>query len=238
MAASQPTRFNVLIVDPESESRGKLKQAALSLGKFHKVHVVSTLSEGHSKAESGESIDVVFISYRFEREESQAFIKACKSTKQGEGWAFILVLKAGEQKNEVIADAVMNGANGFLFEPYSADHLQEIAELTARVKMENADKRKMAALKMLLQEVTDHLDAVSALKAAGRDPKIAQKKFHDACKKLGDMRAKDAALYYSVLEDVFTHAPLRGGDSYSGVSKRVRARLAKKHMKQLEERYA
>ncbi len=238
VAAPAPARFNVLIVDPDSASRGKLKQAALSLGKFNKVHTTSSTDEALGKTDGVDVIDVVFISYRFSEQQIKEFIAKCKTSKAGAEWAFILVVQAAGQSNEAVANALLGGANGFLFEPYAADDLRAIAELTAQVKSENEDRRKRAAAMILFAEVISHVDAMAVLQAKGRDIKMAKKRLEEKSKALANLKKTDPTIFIESAIEAFGKAPLVGGNRYSGVSKRVKAKLEQQLLKELDTKYA
>ncbi len=120
--------YSILIIDSDGKSRSMLKDVALCLPCFKKVLFCSSLQEGLNFGNGFESIDVVTISHRFTIESVSDFIKEAKKTPKGKQWAFITVLKPSSKQNEIIADNMLNGVDGFLFEPYSADNLREMAE--------------------------------------------------------------------------------------------------------------
>lgn len=230
-------RFNVLIIDPDSASRGKLKQVALALTTFKKVHTISNLREGLAMTSPHESIDIVCLSYRFEEKDIGKFIETAKATEGGKEWAYMAVLKSAEQKNQVVANGVITGIDGFLFEPYSADNMREMAEITAKVKHRNAMNRKKAAMKMILKEVIEHIDAVSFYKSKGKDPITAKKRLAESCQSLRKFRGEVFDVYVEMAIELFGAAQPPAVASYSGVSKRIKDRLETKMLKDLEERY-
>lgn len=238
VAAPAPARFNVLILDPESSSRGKLKQAALSLGKFNKVHTTSTAQEALLKTDGIDSVDVVFVSYRLSEDEIHEFIKKCKASKAGSDWAFILVVKATEQSNEKVANALLRGANGFLFEPYAADDLRAIAELTAKVKSENDERRRKTAALLLFNDVIPHIDAMAILRQNKRDTKVARRRLEEKAKALESLKKNDPALFIESAIEAFEKAPVAGAKNYNGVSQRVRERMEKRALSEIDAKYS
>ena len=235
MAASD--RFNILIIDPDSQSRGNLKQAALALPSFKKVYVCSFLREGIDKADGTEPIDVVFVSYRFPQEEVEEFVAEAKKLSRGKDWAYVAVLKAKEQKNDVIANSVIGGLNGFLFEPFSADNLREIAEITAKVKLEAESRRRQAAILVLLKEVSGHLDAVAFYKKRGTETPIANRKLAESSQNLKKFKGEMFGDYVETLIDYFSTIQPPPSLNYNGVSERVRKRMEEKMLKELEAQY-
>jgi response regulator RpfG family c-di-GMP phosphodiesterase len=230
-------RFNILVVDPDGASRNKLKQAAMALTTFNKVHIASSLDEALGKAATGESIDVLVLSYRFKEEDISSFVSNAKQSAAGKDWAYITVLKANDQRNEVIADSVISGIDGFLFEPYSADNLREMAEITAKVKSQNEQNRKRAAMMMIVKDISEHLDAVSFYRSQSRDASSAMKKLRDACKRLEKFDQAGRAAYVDVAINFFGNVPPPMNTRYNGVSVRVKKRLTARVGRDLDEKY-
>lgn len=209
----------------------------MALTIFHKVHVVASLDEGILKSDSGEPVDVVVLSYRFSEADVVQFITNAKKNPRGKDWAYISVLKSANQKNDVIADSVINGIDGFLFEPYSADNLREMAEITAKVKLQNEMNRKRTAMMLILQEVSEHLDAVTYYMSQKRDPAPALKKLREAAQRLTKFDPKAKDVYIDLAVQFFGNVPPPLNAQYTGVSQRVRQRLAAKAAKKLEGKY-
>ena len=124
-----------------------------------------------------------------------------------------------------------------MFEPYSADNLREMAEITAKVKKQNSDKRKRVAMRLLLTEVAGHVDALSFYRKKGRDAAKATKKLNDACERLQKFKKDCFDLYIDEMITVFAGMPPPAVASYTGVSLRVKQRLEAKRLAQLEAEY-
>jgi CheY-like chemotaxis protein len=230
-------RYNVLIVEPEGESRGKLKQTAMALTLFNKIHSVSSLTEVLERRIPHEHIDIVVLSYHFSQDDIWKFIEQAKAAPWGEDWAYVLVLKSSEQKSENIASSMIGGVDGFLLEPYSADSLREMAQIAATVKDKNERRRKKMALKVLLKEISGHLDALAFLHAYGKDGGRAERQMKQCCENLTKLCHEDMELYTESLLEVFEDLPLLVNTSYRGVSKRVRDKFEEHMMREIEERY-
>jgi CheY-like chemotaxis protein len=231
-------RFNVLIVDPDSSSRGNLKQAAMALTTFNKVYIAGSLDEAFGKTGGGESIDVLTLSYRFELSAICKFVERAKQTPRGEGWAYIAVLKASDQNNKAIADGVVGGINGFLLEPYSADNLRQVAEVTGKIKAQNEMKRVKAAIAMLLKEIVKHLDAVAMYKAKGKNPVAAYRRLRESCKSLQQFNGPMYDAYVEACAEILGNLPPPALANYSGVSERVKKRMEAKALEELEKQYS
>lgn len=230
-------RYNILIVDPDSESRGRLKQVALSLTTFNKVFTVTTIPSALGKTDSIDLIDIVIISHRFGEADIVKFIEQAKKTKRGAEWAYMAVLKCASQKSEVIASGVMGGIDGFLFEPYSANNMREMALICSQVKARNELGRKRAALTMLLQEIWKHLDAVALYRASGREASPAERKLKEGCANLKQYGEDIFEIYVEAAIEVFGAAEPPKGRTYCGISTRVKAKLEALALKKLEQKY-
>jgi response regulator RpfG family c-di-GMP phosphodiesterase len=230
-------RFNILIIDPDGKSRAMLKDAALSLPSFKKVHFSNSLDDAMKYGDGVDPIDVVTVSYRFNGDDVAKFVSNIKKTPRGREWAFVNVMKSKHQENETVAESMLNGMDGFLFEPYSADNLREMAEVTAKVRLKNEIAKKRGALELFLNEVTKHIDAISFYASQKRDPTIAKNKLTNSCNKLKRFKTEDWNMYTEVLVDVFSKVLPPATAQYQGVSKRVRERLKSKMMKELEDEY-
>lgn len=230
-------RFNILIVDPDTKSRGQLKQVALSLTTFDKVFTLTTLDEAFRRTGAGDHVDIIALSHRFSREEVSYFIADARKTPVGAEWAYMAILENSSKQNQTLAEGMLEGFDGFLFEPYSADNLREIAEITAKVKFRNARSRMKAALTMLIQELAGHLSASAFVRSSGREMGLPWKRFNECCAKLNRHVAEDPQLYLDVMEEVFQKADPLTSAAYRGASSRLKEKLDARIFKQLEERY-
>ncbi len=230
-------RYNILIIDPDPKSRSMLKDTAMALPSFKKVLFCNSLEDAINFGDGSDAIDVVTVSYRFSGEDVSDFITKVKKTPRGKEWAFINVMKTKHQENEIVAESMLNGLDGFLFEPYSADNLREMAEVTAKIKLRNELARKKGALELFLQEVSKHLDAVALYASQKRVSVIAKNKLTTSCSKLRRFKSEDKELYTEVLTNIFSSAPPSLVNQYQGASKRVRERMKMKLMTELENEY-
>lgn len=230
-------RFHLLIIDPSSESRGKLKQAALSLPVFKKVFVCSTIAEAQDGATGVVTPDVVFLSYRIDEEQIEAYIKSARETEDGQDCAYCAVLKSQDQSSTNVASGMLGGIDGFIFEPYSADNLREIAEVTAKIKKRGELRRKKAALTVIFREINMHLDAVCFYRKRGKEHTIAIRRLNEAAKNLKRFDGELFPIYVETLIEFFEQVPPPMNLSYDGASERVKARLEKRMLEELEAQY-
>jgi response regulator RpfG family c-di-GMP phosphodiesterase len=231
-------QYNVLIVDPESSSRAKMKQAASVLTSFRKVNHAPNMENGMREImDSANGTDIVFVSYSFGQDAITPFVESAKQTSIGDACAYILILKASDQSSDVVANNVGGGIDGFLFEPYSADALREIAEIAARVKMESAERKRGAVLRLHLRETMQYLDLVSYGKKSGQELEKNKTKFIEAAGRLKKASKGLKKEYVDLAIREFADAIPVTPINYNGVSERVRKRMEAKRARDIQKRY-
>ncbi|MCC6220917.1 MAG: hypothetical protein IT291_06730 [Deltaproteobacteria bacterium] len=222
--------YNAIVIDPDINSRTKLKSAAYAVHNFRKVQSVAILESALSvlHESTNEAWDIIFISHNFSHDDVTAFIEQAKKTKAGEDCAYIVVLKGNEQGGSTIAREVMKGAHGVLFEPYSVDRLLEISQLAAKVKLENAFLRKKAAMELLIKEVQAELDKIASYKSIGCNVQRFMKRFANTCKPIANFDEDSLSLYYVTIADMFMAAVVPEDMKYKGASSRIKDRVKEK----------
>jgi len=228
-----PEKYDAIIMDSDIDTRMRLRQATSSVTQFGKVSALSGCREALQKMQTGaEKCDVAFISSRFDTPEVTEFIKAAKETKTGQDSAYILVLTSKNQDSSTIANNVMIGVDGFLFEPYSVDQLLEITQLSARVKKERSVARERIALTLLVNDIINQVDLVCYLKSLGHEPGTSMKKLKELCAGLPNLSPDAFQIYTDVAITSFgmTPVPKRAfkTDNYKGASSRVKKRMEQK----------
>lgn len=239
MAAPTFQKYNASIIDPDLDTRMRLKQATTAVHNFGKVHQLTNLREGLAAMNGYERVDVVFLSYRFDEDEVKGFIKEAKETPQGQDAAYVLVLRTKDQDSSVVAKNVMIGADGFLFEPYSVDYLLEITELAARVRKERSKAREEAAIKFLVTDVINHVDMIAYLKSCDCEVGRTLKKFKEICSVFETLDPESKEIYYKIAIEMFIEAPIPQRflqrKTYRGASQRVKRRMEDKLLAELEQ---
>lgn len=232
MAPNVPSKYEAIIADPEIDTRMRLKQATASVHNFGKVAQVGDLDEALNKLQGDDKNDVVFISYKFDQADVTSFIKQAKASKQGQDTAYILVMKTKDQSASVVAQNVMIGADGFLFEPYSVDYLIEITNLAAKVRKERTDARERGAMKFLVTDVMNQIDMISTMKQAGYEVGPHLKKLREMCGVFATLTPESHKVYMDVALQLFENAPLPKKllqkKLYTGASDRIKKRMEKK----------
>ncbi len=228
-----PYTYSILILDPAAENRSRLKNAASAIGIFSPAKVAESLLEGDNKL-CAASYDIIFISSRLDDKETAQFIGRWKQAPHGRDAAYVKVCH-GESNRDDVAQLLIDGADGILLEPFSAEALIEIVYLAERVKQERQQVRTKAALHLLVREISDQLHQLTQLEKHGRAANISRAVMHEMCGVLRELEPDAKELYYQILFEVFSQSTPqkkaeRAHPSYRGVSQRVRRRLSERTM--------
>jgi response regulator RpfG family c-di-GMP phosphodiesterase len=225
--------YDALVIEPDLDSRMRLKAAMTSVPAFKQNFQVGKFKEAQSKIDtSSKPIDVIFISYRYDPEEMGEFIKYAKGVSATQDAAFILIKKSQDQQSTSVASSVLAGADGLLFEPFSVDQLVEITRIAAKVKKERSSAREEAALKFLLVDVINQIDQVAYLKACDYETGPSMKKLKEMCTVFSTLSPESLEIYKKLAVDTFENAPVPKmvfqRKKYVGASSRVQKRMEKK----------
>src|SRR5262249_29916576 len=144
--------------------------------------------------------------------------------KNGQDAAYVLIMKSTDQSSSTVASNVLIGADGFLLEPYSVDSLMEITRLADRIKKERSQAREVAAMKFLLGDVSNRIDAIAYLKSLGRDVARHIKKMADASQFIKNLSPESTQIYNDAIVETFQAAQppkFASEKQYSGPSARI-----------------
>ena len=231
-------KFETLVIEPDVGARMRIKQATSAVPTFGKVIQTSTILEGQEKLTLAPILDVIFISAVFPPEEAKLFIQNAKKTKQAEDAAFVLILKTQKQESSTVAQNVLVGADGLLYEPYSVDSLVEITRLASQVKGERAVAREQAAIRMLIKDIVETISIIAQLKARSIESNRQAKKLHEMCAVFDTLPEEKLATYLDIMMEEFEKAPpsvsLSNIPLYNGVSSRIKKKLEEKLVSQLK----
>ena len=231
-------RFNVLIVEPDSATRGKLKHAVMALTTFNKLVTISTIKEALSNAKDGlEKIDVVLLSRSFSVVEVTEFIRESRETTRGSEWAYISICSVKKNSNEEVVDSFIDGVDGFLQEPYSADDLRKIAEVADRIRLMNEEKRQRAAMLAGLREMLEHIDAIATYSTCAQDTTIPKYKLEEAAQSIDKYRKQFFQVYVNMLIEETAKSKPSPVKTYAGPSQRIKQRLRDKTLNKLDTTY-
>lgn len=225
--------YDALVIEPDLDSRMRLKAAMTSVPAFKQSFQVGKVREGQQKIDTSQRpIDVVFISYRFPEEEVSEFIQYAKAAPMAQDAAFILIKRSQDQQSTSVASSVLAGADGLLFEPFSVDQLVEITRIASKVKKERSAAREEGALKFLLLDVINQIDQVAYLKACDYETGSSMKKLKEMCAVFANLSSESKEVYNRIAIEAFESAPVPKmvfqRKKYTGASSRVQKRMEKK----------
>lgn len=230
-------KFNTLAIDPELDNRIRIKQVTSNVHVFGAFFQASSLDEGMAKLNGADRIDTIFVSERFSGDEILPFVKAAKNSKWGSESTFILLVQDKEKLKTCLAQNMVAGIDGFLCEPYSVESLTEIAQLATRLKKERSDAKEIAAIKFLMQQISEQISIIAQLKTMNLSAMRETRKLLEMSEIFKSLDEEKKQRYLNVAVDVFQTAPLpkpvTGVKSYGGISSRVKKRMEDKILKQL-----
>jgi len=226
-------KYESIIIETDTGSRNRLKQAALAVPEFGKVEFQSSPAEAIYRLNNGpERCDLVFISYRFDQASIMSFIREAKNAKQGQDAAFIMILESDDNDASKVATNMLVGADGLLFEPFSVDQLVDITRLASKVKKERVETREKAALQFMVNDTITQVDTLASLKKMGYDVGTTLRKFRELCSVLQTLEPTSREAYYQIAIEAFQAAPipkpLVGRVQYGGVSSRIKKKMENK----------
>lgn len=230
-------KINALVIDPELESRMRLKHATSMLHNFDKLTQCASISEATQKIGTSDPFGIVFLSEKLEKNEALNFVKSSKQSPQSQDSAFVYLVKSQADMSTLVATNMLSGIDGFLCEPFSVDSLSEITVLAAKVKKERGEARELAAMRFLMTQIANQISKVAQLKAAGMDSIRENRKLTEMCSIFNNLSEETRQQYLNIAIEVFERAPipkaLPSVKAYGGVSNRVKRRLEDRVLKQI-----
>lgn len=228
------TSFKVFIVDPDSDARLRLRQTTGSVPEIKHVVQFSSPSEALASLGNSGHIDVVFISNRFGKQIVSNFISQAKQAKGGLDSAYVVVLPSVAEGKALLAEVIMDGADGILCEPFSVEQLQEITRLATRVKKERSEARERAAISLMVPEIAKQVDLVASIKASGMEPESSMRVLRELCNKISERGENGIAIFCELFKNHILNLPApifnQQIKAYTGASRRLRAKIEQKVM--------
>lgn len=228
--------YKAIILDPDIDSRMRLKQVTASVAVFDSVHQYNALNFAISHLELAERCDVVFISHRFPAEEAGGFVKQAREIISARDAAYVRLLPESDLNNANVALGMRDGFDGFLCEPYSVNSLVEITELAARVKRERANAREVLAMTLLVREIAGQIDIIARMKAGGAKAGLSTHTLRETCSVLKSLEGDSRSAYFEAMLRVFEEIPAPSPAKrklYSGASRALQARQEKRMLEEL-----
>lgn len=219
-----------LVIDNEATSRNRLKQAMMAFPLFGKSIQSFSFADAQSRMIELDRVDVVFISDKFDGHERAKFIDDLKKVERSQDAAFVLITSSKNSGN--LAESFLNGADGVLSEPFSADNLKEITQLAEAVKRQRERVRAELGIQLLVKEIVAQVNNVASVAGSGMDPTRQLSKLKEFSEELDKLEPELQTKYLLMVSEEFEKAPPAAApklkEAYKGISDRVKRRLEKK----------
>lgn len=222
------TSINALIIDPKLDTRVKLKSAMRAISRFRTVIAAADYTDAQRQLTRCK-IDIVFIPESLNDSRATQFRQEVKDSMNARDAAYVVLLD-NESDTTTVSANLLNGADGFLIEPFSVDTLLQITELAETVKLERQDARVKSAICLLVTEIVGQLGQLARIKKTGGEARLSQELLREMCSVLPELEPRMQEFYFSVLLETLPKLspPTRrkvSFRSYSGASQRIRKRL-------------
>lgn len=229
--------FNALIISSNTGRRGRLKLAVhhdqfFGRPAFKKVHTAVSLQEGIKTLNSEQNYEIVLVTDCFSPEAIEEFLTHL-SEMQEQKVGVVLVRKGSNEDGLSLAESLMSGVDGFLYEPFSVDMLREISKIAERVRKENSDKKISAATGLVIDSMSAAIDKKAAELAAGKPRRPYSKRLQLAAKLFRGLSESGLLSFYKTLFSVTENSKpfekeAAEAEGYQGASELVKKKYAQK----------
>jgi hypothetical protein len=226
--------LRALVIEPDNISRHFLWQAMLLESYFHNARAMQSLEQALDHLKTGNTYEAILVSSAFEHDRLSMFIRDARSAKGGMEAAYIMIMHAQEQSRENVAVNILDGSDGFLFLPFSVQAVRDVADIAKRIHAEHEEKRKMAAMELIIKEVHNAFVIFIAAKHGDGDAALLYHRFKRTAKLLKKIGPEDLPLYKKLMIPHLEKADPVVPSMYDGASQRIREKM-RQRAKQLEE---
>ena len=225
------TVYKALVIEPEQEGVGLLRAA------FREVEQLSIEAVARNSSQALELLNeapfsLILLSHSLKSEDIEAFIKKAKKTTHGEICSYVQIRSGTDVSRQDAASALLLGIDGFLFQPYSVEVLDQTLQLVAELNTERVLERKKRIIDLVLVDVITWIDAGATnpfLRKRSRSHARGLKKMQES---LLNCHNADPDLYYSQLMNKFISLSIKKRPArptrYTGASNRIRKKYEDK----------
>lgn len=225
---------SAIIVNPDAYKRMLLKQATTLMSELQRVYQAASFREAVARIENLEApCDIIFMASDIDPVESEEFIEKCLILPNARDAAFIMVLDSKDQSAGNVAQNLLSGANGILMAPFSVEDLSNVIAISALVKKQRALSRQKQALRILIDEMINKLDAIWFNYCNAQPAGLAVRDLKAAAGVLQGLSEDEMILYYELAADMFDEVPVppvipKKVEVYVGASSRVKRAMEKR----------
>lgn len=234
-----PQLARLLLVEDPNKPLMAIQELARSLSEIQGIDVRRNF-DAAVQVLGQKSYEMILISDRYETQERLDFVrKARDTTEGGKDAALILVLQKEAAGSSMIAGKIMQGVDGILQEPYSADQLMDALKIAEKVRQKNLDERKKKAVDIALSDVMTYIEARTSNPNITYNKAVSQRALGRLQVTLKELEQTDSDAYFETVIEKFTAMAAKekklfeGG--YRGASARVRKMMEKKAQKRVKE---
>ena len=231
-------KYEVLVVDPETERRNRLKQSLIAAGGFGDLLQLTSKEDMLHKLKFITRLDIAFVSIDVSVKDFSDLVKASRDSKDSDT-CFVIVLQESQRTETTIASYTAAGADGFLQEPFSVDAVRDISSVASGLRAERRAARERASIQVLANKMIEHVNTITMLKRLGSPTILATRALKESCKVLETMDPEALARAQDIIASVFEAAPcppdIMKEIEYAGPSKFVRKRLAERLIAKMKE---
>lgn len=228
-----------IIVDPETDSRARFKQALTEFSRFSSIESIDTLEATLRCLALRSGIAAIFLSQRFAPTQLFEFLEQARATPSGRECFYLLVMHSQTESKGTLGSKFMAGFNGFVVEPYSSEQIIEVLDLAEKLKNEARVSKNRVGLTLLATDVIEQIDLIALLKASGFDTNKSRERLREMCLPLQNLEEESRQLFQHILFTLIDQvkAPVRKnlGEDYRGLSDRVRRRMENRILSEVEE---
>jgi len=198
-------KFSCIILDPDINVRTRLKEVLKTIALKSEIENVRNLTEILGRLE-GKRYDALFVSSGVGRETVSETIRRVRGNSKAAKTVIIVTLRPADQDSTRVAEMYLEGSNGFICDPYSADEILQLIESAKEAKEnKSSDKeKKLSSAGLMLNTAIGHIDAMATDRALGRDGKgFAGKELERIAGALKQIHTEVGDEYFNVLVNKF-----------------------------------
>ena len=228
-----------IIVDPDSDSRARFKQALSEFSRFSAIESIDSFEGTLRRLALRGGISAIFLSQRFNPTQMFEFLEQARLTPNGRECLYILVMHSQIESKGTLGSKFMAGFNGFIVEPYSSEQIIGVLDLAAKLQNEARVNKNRVGLTLLATDIIELIDTIALLKSSGFDSNKSSERLRELCLPLANLEEESRQLFHQILFTLLDsiQAPPRKtiGQDYRGMSDRVRRRMEDRILREVEE---
>ncbi len=197
-------KFDVLLLDNDLDARMRLQHAISLNPEFGRDIQTNNFTEALEVfREQTKSLDLVFIANtNLQFQDIEQFIGEARTLVGAQDASFVVVFSSYEGKDELIAQVYNLGADGYIFEPYSADDFRRMANMAARVGPRRLIDREVLSIGPTVREMIKLIDLMHSLLAQQCSIEKSWERFQAIGQRLARFQKESKEVYFEYIQEV------------------------------------